>query len=81
MASVQGDDAGCAESLGNCDEAAVGAAEVLIGLLVVSAAIRVQSAADSGSTRSRRTCRAWPELTARATDPSACRSPPSREPL
>jgi hypothetical protein len=33
MASIKGADAGCAESLGNGDEAAVDAAEVLIGVL------------------------------------------------
>ena len=33
MASVKGADAGCAESLGDCDEAAIDAAEVLIGVL------------------------------------------------
>jgi hypothetical protein len=33
MASVKGGDAGCAESLGDGDEAAIDAAEVLIGVL------------------------------------------------
>jgi len=33
MASVKGADAGCAESLGDGDEAAVDAAEMLIGVL------------------------------------------------
>ena len=33
MASVKGADAGCAESLGDGDEAAIDAAEVLIGVL------------------------------------------------
>ena len=33
MASVKGADAGCAESLSNGDEAAIDAAEMLIGVL------------------------------------------------
>jgi len=33
MASIQRADAGCAESLGDGDEAAIDAAEVLIGVL------------------------------------------------
>jgi len=50
-ASVKGSDAGCAGSLSDGDEAAVDAAEVLIGVLNGERGDRVQSAGESGSTR------------------------------